>query len=185
MQTSMIVKDTGILIKDQQASSTEKSSFENIQPDKETPIIKAMQPAIQESYKSITYADKTFAALASALLFTGEFGTKFEETLVQKTNPWSGSINFEERQTSEINSGFDEAEITNNDRLELLARRYELKKLPAEDAARLAILTERIRLLIPRVTEKDFQILEVMANELNNIEERRLSLLRRLEDDQS
>jgi hypothetical protein len=73
-----------------------------------------------------------------------------------------------------------EAEATNRSRLELLARRYVTKQLSPEEDARLAILTEKIRRLIPRVTIEDFERLESMAEESDAIrirnEERRQRL---------
>lgn len=71
-----------------------------------------------------------------------------------------------------------EAEIINRSRLELLARHYVTKKLSPEEDARLAIVTEKIRKLIPRVTIEDFETLQAIAQEseairLKNEERRR------------
>jgi hypothetical protein len=76
-----------------------------------------------------------------------------------------------------------DAEIANRDRLELLARSYVAGKLSAEEDARLAIVTERVRRLIPRVTVDDFERLREMAEDVRRIEaedhdrRRRLGLL--------
>ena len=61
------------------------------------------------------------------------------------------------------------AEIANRDRLELLARAYVAGQLSTEAEARLAIVTQRVRRLIPRVTVADFEHLEEMATELERI----------------
>ena len=73
-----------------------------------------------------------------------------------------------------------DAEATNRSRLELLARRYVTKQLSPEEDARLAILTERIRRLIPRVTIEDFERLESMAEESEAIRIRNEERRRRL-----
>lgn len=62
-----------------------------------------------------------------------------------------------------------EAELANTDRLKLLARKYALRSLSPEDAARLEIVTERVRYLIPRVTASDFEALERIHRELEEI----------------
>jgi hypothetical protein len=62
-----------------------------------------------------------------------------------------------------------EAEEANRTRLELLARQYVSKKLSAEEEGRLAIVTERVRRLIPRVTIEDFEELERIAVEIKRI----------------
>jgi hypothetical protein len=73
-----------------------------------------------------------------------------------------------------------EAEVINRSRLELLARHYVTKKLSPEEDARLAIVTEKIRKLIPRVTIEDFEKLHAVAQESETIrlknEERRRRL---------
>lgn len=73
-----------------------------------------------------------------------------------------------------------EAEAINRSRLELLARHYVAKKLSPEEDARLAIVTEKIRKLIPRVTIEDFERLHAIAQESEAIrvknEERRRRL---------
>lgn len=73
-----------------------------------------------------------------------------------------------------------ESEVANRSRLELLARRYVTKKLSPEENARLAIVTEKIRQLIPRVTIEDFERLHAVAQESEAIrvknEERRRRL---------
>lgn len=70
-----------------------------------------------------------------------------------------------------------DAEAANRTRLELLARLYVSKKLSAEEDARLAIVTEKVRRLIPRVTVEDFESLGAIARESETIrlknEERR------------
>ena len=61
------------------------------------------------------------------------------------------------------------AESANRDRLELLARAYVAGQLSTEEEARLAIVSERVRRLIPRVMVQDFEELERIAIELEQI----------------
>jgi hypothetical protein len=63
----------------------------------------------------------------------------------------------------------EEAEATNVDRIKLLARKYARKGLSTEDEARLAIVTERIRRLVPRVATEDFERLAEIAEEIKRI----------------
>jgi len=61
-----------------------------------------------------------------------------------------------------------QADVANRARLELLARQY-VNKLSPEEDARLSIVTERVRRLIPRVTVEDFEALERIAERLQRI----------------
>jgi len=63
-----------------------------------------------------------------------------------------------------------EAEAANRARLELLARQYIARQLSTEEEARLAIVSERVRRLIPRVTAEDFEALENIREEAKRIE---------------
>jgi len=65
-----------------------------------------------------------------------------------------------------------EAEVANRIRLELLARLYVSKKLSAEEDARLAIVKEKVRRLIPRVTVEDFEALGEIAKDSETIRTR-------------
>jgi hypothetical protein len=65
----------------------------------------------------------------------------------------------------------DYSETTNRDRVTLLAKKYAQKYFSKEDEARLAIVTERIRLLMPRVTMDDFEQLAEIAGEIKRINE--------------
>ena len=67
-------------------------------------------------------------------------------------------------------SRISDAEIANRDRIELLARAYVAGKLSCEEEARLAIVTERVSRLIPRVTLGDFEQLEHIAEDIRRIE---------------
>lgn len=62
------------------------------------------------------------------------------------------------------------AETANRNRIELLARQYVAGQLSKEEEARLAIATERVRRLIPRVTEEDFLALEQILEDAERIE---------------
>jgi len=63
-----------------------------------------------------------------------------------------------------------EAETANRARLALLARQYVAERLSTEEEARLAIVSEKVRRLIPRVTVEDFQELERILEETERIE---------------
>ena len=76
------------------------------------------------------------------------------------------------------------AEMVNADRLTLLARKYAMSdKFSTEGDARLSILTERLRRLIPAVTEKEVEFLEEVAGELDRISESENEIRRRLDAD--
>ena len=62
-----------------------------------------------------------------------------------------------------------EADTANRIRLDLLAREYVNKHLSPEEEARLSIVTQRVRRLIPRVTIEDFEALERIAERLQRI----------------
>jgi hypothetical protein len=73
-----------------------------------------------------------------------------------------------------------EAETANHTRLELLARQYVAGQLSTEEEARLAIVSERVRRLIPRVTVEDFEVLERILEEAASIESADIERRRRL-----
>jgi hypothetical protein len=70
--------------------------------------------------------------------------------------------------SSEQAPKISQADAANRARLELLARQY-VNKLSLEEDARLSIVTERVRRLIPRVTVEDFETLERIAERLQRI----------------
>ena len=63
-----------------------------------------------------------------------------------------------------------EADVANRTRLALLARQYVAGTLSTEEEARLAIVSERVRRFIPRVTVEDFEMLGHMLEEAQQIE---------------
>lgn len=71
-----------------------------------------------------------------------------------------------------FNAAFDRALDTgvlkNKERLAFLARKY-ARRISKEEEARLDILTEQVRALIPRITERDYEQLADIANELSTI----------------
>lgn len=73
-----------------------------------------------------------------------------------------------------------EAEVANRARLALLARQYVAERLSTEEEARLAIVSEKVRRLIPRVTVEDFQELERVLQEAKSIELEDIERRRRL-----
>ena len=72
------------------------------------------------------------------------------------------------------------ADAANRTRLELLARLYVVKKLSPQENARLKIVTERIRSLIPRVTIEDFEALAEIAQDAQTIRAQNDALRRQL-----
>ena len=61
-----------------------------------------------------------------------------------------------------------DADSTSNDRITLLARKYEDEKFTKEDNARLTILSERLRKRFPRVKEEDYSLLNSLVDEADN-----------------
>jgi len=61
------------------------------------------------------------------------------------------------------------ADSANRDRLELLARAYVAGQLSSEEEARLAIVSERVRRLIPRVTASYFEEIEHIVIDVQQI----------------
>ena len=85
-----------------------------------------------------------------------------------------------EEDFAELSSRESEAEAANRARLALLARQYVAERLSTEEEARLAIVSEKVRRLIPRVTVEDFQELERILEETKRIELEDLERRRRL-----
>ena len=73
----------------------------------------------------------------------------------------------------------DPSTRANRDRLVFLSRKYAGGCLPEEEA-RLEMLTERVRALLPRITEDDFLRLEEAAGELSTIHEENQRLRKKL-----
>jgi hypothetical protein len=87
-----------------------------------------------------------------------------EESSLASLSVGSDFDNISGEQAPEIS----QADAANRARLELLARQY-VNKLSLEEDARLSIVTERVRRLIPRVTVEDFETLERIAERLQRI----------------
>jgi hypothetical protein len=77
-------------------------------------------------------------------------------------------------------SQVSEADVANRTRLTLLARQYEAARLTIEEEARLAIVTERVRRLIPRVTVDDFEALQAILEDAERIGSADIERRRRL-----
>lgn len=56
----------------------------------------------------------------------------------------------------------------NENRLTLLARKYATKDMLPEDIARLNIITQRLRNLMPAITEKDLEVMESLKSKLDH-----------------
>lgn len=63
---------------------------------------------------------------------------------------------------------FSPTDDINEDRITLLARKYATKHMLPEDAARLNILTQRLRNTMPGITEKDLEIMEGLNKQLES-----------------
>ena len=98
-----------------------------------------------------------------------------EERLVAPSIP-----PFREEPTFRDMSQDAEADAHNRTRLALLARQYVAGELSPEEEARLAIVTERVRRLIPRVTAEDFEMLERILEDATRIEAEDIERRRRL-----
>jgi hypothetical protein len=86
-----------------------------------------------------------------------------------------------EEMSDELPAVVSPADTANRSRLELLAREYVAGQLSTEEGARLAIVSERVRRLIPRVTLQDFERLEELGREVKGIESNNAELRRRIE----
>ena len=73
-----------------------------------------------------------------------------------------------------------EADVAASERVTLLARRYVSGSLSPEADARLAIATERVRRLLPRVTADDVETLETILDDLDSIKRRDTERRKRL-----
>ena len=89
--------------------------------------------------------------------------------LREEEHPHDGILVFDEEMPADESPRMSDAEIANRDRLELLARAYVAGQLSNEEQARLTIVTERVRRLIPRVTVTDFERLEQIAGDVERI----------------
>lgn len=104
-----------------------------------------------------------YAGLNEYLLVSRDITATTEAEEFSKTEP---SIAQEPREALPRS----DAEIANRDRLELLARAYVAGQLSNEEQARLAIVSERVRRLIPRITSADFEQLERIAEDIKRSE---------------
>ena len=164
-------------------SSYDELSFDKLDI-KDTPRItdklRPVMPGKREK-RFIFSGDETHTFTEPRLSFSRDLGSNLlEKILIGHKEEWGGSIPSEQHEEAEGHSQNEETEVANRDRLVLLARQYESKKFSAEEEARLAILTERVRRLIPRVTEKDFEVLEELAVDLNKIKKETSELYRRI-----
>lgn len=73
-------------------------------------------------------------------------------------------------QPAPISAAVNEGGRASNDRLVLLARKYAQKRFPMEDEARLMLLTEKLRRMVPRVTEDDLDKLSEIASFLESLD---------------
>lgn len=83
---------------------------------------------------------------------------------------------------SAFNESSDPSAPVNRDRLIFLARKY-ARLYSKEEDARLEILTEKVRAMLPRVTKGDFQRVAKIANELSSIHEENQKLRDKLKLD--
>ena len=93
---------------------------------------------------------------------------QLEERAVRFQRKW-GDFNKESSKSVLSDQTAQEEEVS-SDRLKLLARKYARKDFSKEDEARLVMVTERLRHLVPRVTVDDFAVLEKMATRIREME---------------
>ena len=115
------------------------------------------------------------AAFPMGDLFTPHDMTRYGDEEFVGVEPW-----IQEFSTEDFPAGLTPAESANHLKMELLAREYVSGQLSTEEEARLAIVTERVRKLIPRVTVEDFEKLEEIAKDLQIIEGENLDIERQL-----
>lgn len=108
-------------------------------------------------------------------LFTAHDMTGYAVEEVVGVEPW-----IQESSAEDVPVGLTPAESANHLKMELLAREYVSGQLSTEEEARLVIVTERVRKLIPRVTVEDFEKLEEIAKDLQIIEDENLDIERQL-----
>ncbi len=122
------------------------------------------------------YVDATLASLdgliAASLVFGGPdtsvLGFKEKVPVCLDVSDITNAEIGESTRFVEIVDGGNGEDLTvrgaNSGRLELLARKYAEKTLTPEQSARLSILTERVRAIMPRVKEDDFQSLDLLES---------------------
>ena len=115
------------------------------------------------------------AAFPMGDLFTPHDMTGYGVEEVVGVEPW-----IQESSAENVPVGLTPAESANHLKMELLAREYVSGQLSTEEEARLVIVTERVRKLIPRVTVEDFEKLEEIAKDLQIIEDENLEIERQL-----
>jgi hypothetical protein len=117
----------------------------------------------------MTAAREPFPVVGDSTAFAEEAGTK--ELLLPLPDTLSAV-----EETSQVS----DADVASRTRLALLARQYETARLLTEEEARLAIVTERVRRLIPRVTVDEFEALQAILEEAERIESADVERRRRL-----
>lgn len=108
-------------------------------------------------------------------VFTPKNMTGYRNEELVTIDPWIAA------EMSEEPKAVSSADNANQSRLELLAREYVAGQLSTEESARLAIVSARVRHLIPRVTLQDFERLEGLAKELKEIESNNAEIQRQIE----
>lgn len=101
-----------------------------------------------------------------------------EETHSFRRSPGTSSLSLSELRADPVFGQIWQAPIqplhdpvrqAEDHRLAILARKYEGTQLTREDEARVAILTQRLRRLLPRVTAKSWTIAEESVEELEAV----------------
>ena len=161
-----------------------------------------MSPLLEE-----TEEKKLFAELYSPTwvenhltehLFSGFFSSTSTEQATFISNVglgessdegWSTPISTDRIARNQQRPSYREEDLTEDDqrnkaiedRVRLLARKYVAKeKFSKEEGARLAIVTERVRKLLPAVTAYEFELLEKALTSLRDISQANASLQERL-----
>lgn len=101
-----------------------------------------------------------------------------EETHSFRRSPGTSSLSLSELQAHPMfgriwqapkQPSHDPVQQAQDHRLAILAKKYEGTQLTREDEARVAILTQRLRRLLPRITTKSWTIAEESVGELEAV----------------
>lgn len=139
---------------------------------------RSQQPSIRETLGLAL----TPIMITSLIAFNDPFLEAHDMTpLIEERRVEGASLSqFASAASQQPMSQLSDADTANRARLVLLARQYVAGGLSTEDEARLAIVSERVRCLIPRVTVEDFEVLVHILEDVQHIELADMDRRRRL-----
>ena len=125
-----------------------------------------MTPVLKEVMGAVTSHDDISSAFKNESIF--DFQRNYERTPLNAEREILADRN--ELSLNEENvEAFNPAIDVNEHRITLLARKYATKHMLPEDAARLDILTERFRNVMPGITENDLELMDGLNEQLNSV----------------